>query len=389
MQGRTTDGRVLAIAHRFTTGFGGVPESLLTLAHALRPAGVTLDVLSRNGFYADAGTLGALPPPAKPQGWREVMARDITPYAALFVAGAWNRQALALALRARLAGQRVVYAPKGNLARAEFRRLRDLKKFPYLFTAEAALLALSSAIILSSRAERRTLQPPCGLFARRMTIIPEPFEPAARLQRSRSPVAPLRIGFMAEIAPRKGLRELVEAFIAWQQSCGHPAELHVAGAPRPGSEHYADTIRRRAAESACASRILFHGPLRGPARDAFHAGIDIFACPSHFESFGLTVLEALSQGADVIATEAIGSLETLRGDDRITICPDPRPAALVTALERATARARRGKGPATPVPGHDGPRPGEPAANAMLGQRFAMTLLPLGQACAAIPEAVT
>ena len=68
---------------------------------------------------------------------------DLGGYACVFVAGAWNPIGWWVAAQARRKGVRLVYTPKGNLARAEFKRHRDLKKLPYLASIELSLLAMS------------------------------------------------------------------------------------------------------------------------------------------------------------------------------------------------------------------------------------------------------
>ncbi|MGJ5206492.1 glycosyltransferase family 4 protein [Bradyrhizobium sp. HKCCYLR20261] len=325
---------VLAVAHQFALGFGGVPESILLLARELRAVGITIDVLSKDGFIRDVGRLSSLPPRGGGLAFDVIRGLDLADYRAVFVAGAWNPVALMIAVRARRRSIRVIYSPKGNLARAEFKRPRDVKKFPYLATAELALMTLAARIIYSSVLEQQhSLLSP--LFAAKATVIAEPFLGPDLTGSRPSPSKTLRFGFMAEIAPRKGLAELVEAFVTWQRKDGPDAELHIAGEPRPASENYLQGIRRVSEEEVKRGRIVWRGPLRGAARDRFYDEIDFFVCPTRFESFGLTPLEALWHGTPVIVTENLGVLEFISDANCMLRVGTGSPSEILAGLKLA------------------------------------------------------
>jgi glycosyltransferase involved in cell wall biosynthesis len=334
----TASRSILVVAHRFSLGFGGVPESILLLANDLATADVTVDVVCGDGFLSDVGRLKGLPTRGHALGFGELLKLDLRGYRAVFVTGAWNPIGLLLGIRARLSGVRLVYSPKGNLAWAEFRRPRDAKKFPYLMTLELLLLALSHRIIFSSGIERDEfiLRP---LFTGDAAIIPEPFRGSLAPQGARSvDPARLRFGFLAEIAPRKGLRELVKAFIEWQRAGQTSAELHIAGEPRPGSETYFQGVRDLVARAAAVpANIVWRGALRGGERELFYGSVDFLVCPTKFESFGLTPLEALWQGTPVIVTNNMGVIEFLSDHTSMIVLEDASEAQLLLGLRKAEA----------------------------------------------------
>jgi glycosyltransferase involved in cell wall biosynthesis len=325
---------VLAVAHQFALGFGGIPESILLLARELRTHRLAMDVLSKDGLVRDAGRLSDLPPRGPRPSLGEIVDLDLTRYRALFVAGAWNPVALLVASRARRRGIRVVYSPKGNLAAAEFKRPRDVKKLPYLATAELALLGLSDRIIYSSSLERQSSLLH-SLVATKSAIIPEPFL-GPPLTGDRPPRAQtVRFGFMAEIAPRKGLADLVQAFLSWQRLERPDAELHIAGEPRPASERYLDRIRQISEADTQRGRIVWRGPLRGAERDRFYEDLDFFVCPTRFESFGLTPLEALWHGTPVMVTKNVGMLEFISDADSMLSLGPGSPEDILDGLRQA------------------------------------------------------
>jgi glycosyltransferase involved in cell wall biosynthesis len=326
--GSTVDssGATLFVTQRFSPGFGGIPGSILLLAGYLDDVGVTADVLCFDGFHACVGKLRTLPLPGAAPTLREIMNLDLTRYASMVVAGSWNPMAFMLACRAKRAGIAVVYATKGNLARAEFKRFRDIKKLPYLMTIELALLLLADCLVFSSALEQSSLILPPGWFASKSTVIAEPFRggPLGRISADdRAGVA--RFGFLAEIAPRKGLLELVEGFLAWCDRAKVRAELHIAGEPRPGSENYLARIRSIVRDSNHAEKVTWLGAVRGAERDRFYESIDVFVCSAWFESFGLTLLEAMWHGLPVIANSKMGVLEFL---------PDNAPTLILQGLSK-------------------------------------------------------
>ena len=300
--------RILIAAKFFSEGFGGTPESILLLARLLAPLGGVCDAVIPKGLTLDVQNLAGLP--AFPgAGSIPRKSLDITRYDAVFVAGPWNFHALRIAARARQAGIPVSYGAKGGLADAEFRRPRDIKKFPYLFTFETALLAMADRIIFSSPAERDHFVPARTFWNHKYAVVPEPFVPPMLGLRDRQQKAAIVLGFMAEIAPRKGLRELIEGFALMLSR--HPDTaviLRVAGAPRPGSEAYLQGIRAFVEKSGIGAKLEWLGPVRNAAgRQAFYDDLHIFLCPSKFESFGLTPLEALWHGVPVALGQDVGS----------------------------------------------------------------------------------
>jgi glycosyltransferase involved in cell wall biosynthesis len=354
---RELAGRGLVVAEHFVQGHGGTPESVLLLGRLLRGRGILLDIAAREGFQADLGALTALP--ADPSALAPLRNLALERYSFVFFTGSWNPLFPRYFWQARRAGRRTVYAAKGNLCRADFRRLRDLKKAAYLLLVEGPLLRLCDAVIYSSELERRTSLVPAWFRPTEAHVMAEPFI-AAPLDAAPSPRphgGPLTFGFLAEIAPRKGLLELAQGFRQWlERRPDMPARLVIAGAPRPGSEAYAATCRSLLAPFEARGLVSWVGAKRGAERDAFYEASDVFVMPSRFESFGLTPLEALWHGRPVIAAPQMGVMEYLAASAAVERLPDLAADSIAAALEavsrrfevmRAAAWSSRGQ----PLPG--------------------------------------
>jgi glycosyltransferase involved in cell wall biosynthesis len=122
---------------------------------------------------------------------------------------------------------------------------------------------------------------------------------------------------------------------------------------------FADRVRRRALASGLGDRVSFRGPCIGPELDRAYARADLLVFPSHAETYGMVVTEALARGLPVLATDVGGITEAVGyGDDGTRpglLVPPGDPAALGAALRawledadlrdrlRLAARGRRAK----------------------------------------------
>src|SRR5437870_864669 len=95
--------RILILSSFFTQGHGGTPESVLLLARELAQAGITSDVFCDKGLVRDAQLRRELPTTDDLESF-SIQKPGIASYAALFVAGSWNKRAPLIVLRAARKG---------------------------------------------------------------------------------------------------------------------------------------------------------------------------------------------------------------------------------------------------------------------------------------------
>lgn len=165
--------------------------------------------------------------------------------------------------------------------------------------------------------------------------------------------APL-VGAVARLHPLKGLDLLLEAFDD-VRSRRPDARLVVVGSPVPGHEDYAAALA-----AAFADRPDVE--LLGSRHDVGEiiADLDVLAAPSiEPESYGLVVVEALSSGVPVVATDHGGPPELLaraaRGAGRL-VPPGDRVAlahaldALLPGAQGTSAAIRRARSPLLTLP---------------------------------------
>ncbi|HKX78537.1 MAG TPA: glycosyltransferase family 4 protein [Novosphingobium sp.] len=334
--------RLLFVAQQFRQGWGGAPESVRLMANQLRREGFVSDVFDNGLHHRDVGALALLPEAgtAVPR-FDHARAGE---YDAIILTGPWQKPgAIRKLLAAREARQKIFYLPRGGLGRAEFKRPRDIKKVPYFFLVERGFLKGADGVVFSSQAEARLTMP----FARNLAephVIPDfvshvESPPAA----SDGADGPVTLSFLAEISPRKGLLPLVEGFIAWSRANDgrDRARLRVGGAVRPGSERYLATVHAAADAAKGHAAIEFLGSVHHGDRDRFYTDTDLMVVSSSFESYGLTVIEALAHGCALLCCPDVGALEYLSPEQPVVTARGADAAAISEALAKAIPTARR------------------------------------------------
>lgn len=186
---------------------------------------------------------------------------------------------------------------------------------PRRVAAETAVGRASRRIIATCRDEVRELRAmglpightrvvPCGVDVRRFT----PRGPAA--ERSGRP----RLLQVGRLVPRKGADTAIAALARVPG-----AELLIAGGP-PADRLAADPEARRltaiAAEAGVSDRVVLLGGVPPERMPALLRSADAVLCPSVYEPFGITPLEAMACAVPVIASAVGGHLDTIA--DRTT-----------------------------------------------------------------------
>jgi glycosyltransferase involved in cell wall biosynthesis len=143
------------------------------------------------------------------------------------------------------------------------------------------------------------------------------------------------------LEPRKNHR-LALAALAQLKAQGYPHRLLVAG----GKGWLFGPIIETVTAMGLADDVILTGYVPDEDLPALYTAADCVLLPSHYEGFGLPLLEAMACGVPVIASNA-SSLPELAGDAALLIDPDDA-GALTAAIRRildqpefaATLRAR-------------------------------------------------
>jgi len=158
--------------------------------------------------------------------------------------------------------------------------------------------------------------------------------------------------FVSTLEPRKNVEGLLAAFAAIAAELPH--RLVLVGGEGWNPEPVAATIARYGLED----RVTRPGYVPRAHLPAFYAAADAFALPSHYEGFGIPVLEAMHFGCPVVTTNR-ASLAEVAGDAAVLVDPDA-PESIAGGLRRvltepglAEALRARGRAQATRFTWHD------------------------------------
>lgn len=139
------------------------------------------------------------------------------------------------------------------------------------------------------------------------------------------------IGLVGRFSPGKGHEEFLEAAILLAKKYSNIHFL-IVGEASHGEERYAQKIRTLSLSLGLDKVVTFAG-YRKDIPEVM-AALDIFAFPSHAESFGVVLIEAMAMGRPVVSTNCDGVLDVVV-DGQTGIYVHPRNAAeLATALAR-------------------------------------------------------
>lgn len=303
--------KALALSGNYSADGGGSPESLRLLARSLDPA-ISVDVLCNSGLYSDIGQSASLPSAAAllPVSAPGSMVADRGPYAVLLAFGAWIPPKLWATAFTTHNGRKLplIYFPRGSLSEIEFTgTARRLKKLMYFYLLEYWFLRRADLVVFSSALEQ-TSSSILGAWRNNHALIAADPTDGATLA-----VAPVRqdnhvktIGLLAELHPRKGVAETIEAFRLLERE--HPGQfrLVVGGGAHKSAVAYAQRL-----ETNPPRNVRFVGRVAPLDRDAFFAALDALLVPSRYESYSLVCAEAVARRVPLICSPALGFLEGL------------------------------------------------------------------------------
>ncbi len=152
------------------------------------------------------------------------------------------------------------------------------------------------------------------------------------------------IGFVGRFSPGKGHEELLQAAATITPS--HPAvRFLVVGEASFGEQAYERHIRSSAHAMGLDGVVTFSG-FRKDIPDVM-AAFDILAFPSHAESFGVVLIEAMAMERAVVSTNCDGVLDiVVDGETGIYVHPrnpGELSAGLTRLIEDPSLRERMGK----------------------------------------------
>lgn len=164
---------------------------------------------------------------------------------------------------------------------------------------------------------RQATARPCFLMPRGVDA--ELFNPAKR-SRDSADTQPV-LGFVGRLSIEKNVALLIEVQEELERTIGSNFRFRIVG---HGAEE--EWLRAR------LPRAEFTGVLRGEELAAAYAGMDLFIFPSHTDTFGNVVLEALASGVPALVTPDGGPATIVRNDQTGCAVADEEFAVAIAGL---------------------------------------------------------
>ncbi len=207
---------------------------------------------------------------------------------------------------------------------------------------ERAYLRTLDGMIFNSRTTRSVVRMVAGAVGPHTVAFPAgdrlkpDIAPSDIHKRAALPV-PLRLLFLGNLIPRKGLHVLLEALRCLPT---HSWALTVAGSLEM-DESYARTQQRIGLESRFNGRVRFVGPLgEGAVARAFRTH-HALVVPSLYEGYGIVYIEAMGFGLPAIGTTAGAAGEIITSGRDGFLVPPGNSHALAQRLDELVRDRRR------------------------------------------------
>jgi glycosyltransferase involved in cell wall biosynthesis len=143
---------------------------------------------------------------------------------------------------------------------------------------------------------------------------------------------PFELLFAGRLVERKGVQVLLEAITRLRSG-----EVHLSVV---GEGPMREALEKRAAELGVGDRVTFHGFVSREELTRRFASCDAFVLPAVYdakgdvEGLGVVLVEALSHGRPVVASDAGGIPDIVRDGETGLLVPPGDAGALATALRR-------------------------------------------------------
>jgi len=170
-----------------------------------------------------------------------------------------------------------------------------------------------------------------GIPAEKICVVPLGINPTGFELREQNNRAPFTIGFLARVAPEKGVHVLAEAYRLLRQSGDLPeARLEIAGYMAPDSQPYLREIENKLKQANLGDEFHYRGVLDRTEKIAFLRQLDVMSMPATYdEPKGVSLLEAMACGVPVVQPRRGGFIEIVErtGGGLLVKPDDPRSLA--------------------------------------------------------------
>ncbi len=219
---------------------------------------------------------------------------------------------------------------------------------PRRLQVEYEVLKHSDALVAESPASKQHMIQEYGVEPARIQLIPcgvdtTLFRPMSQQQARQAlalpPAVPLLL-FVGRLQPLKGLSTLLQALHLVRPSYPTVQALIVGGGVDEDDPHEGEELARLrtlAAQLGVTSHVTFMKAQPQELLPPYYAAANVFVMPSHYESFGMVVLEAMACGIPVVASRVGGLASTVVHEQTGLLVPVGDASAFAEAIMRLFA----------------------------------------------------
>ena len=164
-----------------------------------------------------------------------------------------------------------------------------------------------------------------GIPAEKIRVVPLGINPQGFELRERNANGTFTVGYLARVAPEKGLHVLAEAYRLLRQSGDLPnARFEVAGYMAADCRPYLHDIEQRLKDAQLGDEFHYRGVLDRAQKIAFLRRLDVLSMPATYdEPKGVSLLEAMACGVPLVQPRRGGFTEIIeRTGGGLLVKPD-------------------------------------------------------------------
>ncbi len=347
--------KILHVIPSISPRRGGPSQAVWNLMEAIRPFGVTVELLTTDDHGPDARFDVPYGKPFIQNGFTvhyfpyqtrfytvslpllNWLWRHVTDYDLLHIHSLYSFPSIAAGFVARHKGVPYIFRTAGMLNRWGRDQRRPRLKRGSIHLIEGPLLRDAAGVHFTTPDEKEQaadLGLPLRDFILPLGFDMPPPRPAAASKRSEEPFLVKNdrtiILFLSRINPVKGVELLLQAFQELIRENDH-LRLVIAG---EGEGAYVQDLKNQAEQLGLQNAVSWVGFVDGERKSALWTGADIFVLPSYSENFGVVLVEAMAAGVPIVTTDGVALHDVVLKTSAGLVVPTNAVDPLVDALRQ-------------------------------------------------------